>query len=617
MAPDVLMSFLPCEVIDYILESNNIKIKDVINFGMTCKHMYRSVTNSNKLWRTKFFQRWPTLKDTYEKIDKDGYKVSDWMEEFHRCLDSRKKLMEELSHMSMNHYKQQELSHSSLNNFKPLFRSELGAHPMAYHFLIDELIRLIERPVLESNLTHKHYAYKIIRYLRQCYLADEWAKFLNLAVEYQTLEKGAVLVSQWSQPERHISYTYVASMLDNIADYTKQLIKEKHPAHPILSQTQETFNEWREKNISDNQWSSGDTRQVMTALCEVMFDRMLFHGNSEMYYSSENSFIDRVLENRRGIPITLAIVFESAARRLGVRCEAVSFPAHFLLRWKEKYNIPESEEIESFYIDVFNGGQFLTKNSCPRIGGVSKCPIERYNVHNGATAVEVVQRMANNLEVAGRQRTHLNGRAARLRSALELLHLVRPHDTSTILHLARFYILHQMDLMELVQVLKDIQKNLEVTSRGQANHILQMLQDYERHMKVVPEDDLSPKVRTAEIKYTIGMIMKHRTYEYFCVISGWDKKCEASPEWMNEMGIDELNDGVNQPFYYLFVDDGSSRYAAQENLIIAPTPKWINHDDVGRYFYKFCGAYYLPNEEKEREYPDDGKVRDQLLRIQQ
>lgn len=65
--------------------------------------------------------------------------------------------------------------------------------------------------------------------------------------------------------------------------------------------------------------------------------------------------------------------------------------------------------------------------------------------------------MANNLEVAGRQRTQLNGRAARLRSALELIHLVRPYDTTAILHLARFYMHYQMDLNDLVQILITIQ----------------------------------------------------------------------------------------------------------------------------------------------------------------
>lgn len=50
---------------------------------------------------------------------------------------------------------------------------------------------------------------------------------------------------------------------------------------------------------------------------------------------------------------------------------------------------PESKDAKNFYIDVYNGGQFLTKEHCPRIGGVSKCPIEKYNVHEPATTVEV------------------------------------------------------------------------------------------------------------------------------------------------------------------------------------------------------------------------------------
>ena len=57
--------------------------------------------------------------------------------------------------------------------------------------------------------------------------------------------------------------------------------------------------------------------------------------------------------------------------------------------------------------------------------------------------------------------------------------------------------------------------------------------------------------------------MKHRRYEYMCVITGWDSQCEASLEWMNEMGVEELSGGSHQPFYNVFADDGSSRYVAQ------------------------------------------------------
>lgn len=62
-----------------------------------------------------------------------------------------------------------------------------------------------------------------------------------------------------------------------------------------------------------------------------------------------------------------------------------------------RFSCTDSKDIESFYIDVFNGGQFLTKKNCPRIGGVSRCPIEKYNVHEAATAVEVCKYLSSNM----------------------------------------------------------------------------------------------------------------------------------------------------------------------------------------------------------------------------
>ena len=85
--------------------------------------------------------------------------------------------------------------------------------------------------------------------------------------------------------------------------------------------------------------------------------------------------------------------------------------------------------------------------------------------------------MANNLEVAARQCTYLNGRAARLRSALELMHMVRPFDNATILDLARFYMLHQMDLAKLVDVLNRIQ---EVCSKKYKNFFFKLKSKFSR-----------------------------------------------------------------------------------------------------------------------------------------
>lgn len=64
--------------------------------------------------------------------------------------------------------------------------------------------------------------------------------------------------------------------------------------------------------------------------------------------------------------------------------------------------------------------------------------------------------MANNLEIAARQHTHINGRIARLRSALELQYMIQPNDANTILQLGRIYISQFMDLSELVKKLENI-----------------------------------------------------------------------------------------------------------------------------------------------------------------
>jgi hypothetical protein len=50
-----------------------------------------------------------------------------------------------------------------------------------------------------------------------------------------------------------------------------------------------------------------------------------------------------------------------------------------------------------------------------------------------------------------------------------------------------------------------------------------------------------------------------------------------------------------------------------ENLEVAVHPVWLNHVEVGRYFEKFCKTHYVPNAEKQMEYPQDDEVRLQFV----
>jgi len=73
-------------------------------------------------------------------------------------------------------------------------------------------------------------------------------------------------------------------------------------------------------------------RAKVEGLCFYLKDIFGLHGDLERYYERDNSYIDRVLETRCGIPISLGVIYVEVGRRLGMSCEGVNFPGHFLIR---------------------------------------------------------------------------------------------------------------------------------------------------------------------------------------------------------------------------------------------------------------------------------------------
>ncbi|MFT5127313.1 MAG: serine protease Do, partial [Rhodothermales bacterium] len=76
------------------------------------------------------------------------------------------------------------------------------------------------------------------------------------------------------------------------------------------------------------------------------FKRHGFHGSRTNYYSRSNSYMNEVLDDREGLPITLAALYLELGRRLGLSIEGVGLPGHFVVR-----ALPADGE--SQLIDVF------------------------------------------------------------------------------------------------------------------------------------------------------------------------------------------------------------------------------------------------------------------------
>lgn len=96
--------------------------------------------------------------------------------------------------------------------------------------------------------------------------------------------------------------------------------------------------------------------EVVESLNHYLFEEMGFQGNTTDYHDPENSYLNRVMDRRMGIPITLSVIILLLAKRVGLPIVGVGLPGHFLTRYEGVgYEI---------YIDAFNRGRVMTKDEC-------------------------------------------------------------------------------------------------------------------------------------------------------------------------------------------------------------------------------------------------------------
>ena len=130
-------------------------------------------------------------------------------------------------------------------------------------------------------------------------------------------------------------------------------------------------------------------------LNRYLFDDLGFRGNVEAYDDPRNSFLNDVLDRRVGIPISLSTVYLEVGRRCGCPLDGVSFPGHFLVRWRD----PGGQAGE-ILLDPFHRGRVLTEEECrlrllEQFGG--RLPFRREFLRRARTR-EILERTLVNLK---------------------------------------------------------------------------------------------------------------------------------------------------------------------------------------------------------------------------
>lgn len=157
-------------------------------------------------------------------------------------------------------------------------------------------------------------------------------------------------------------------------------------------------------------------------LRDYLFVDLRFCGNQEEYFDVRNSFLNEVIEGRKGIPITLSVIFMEVARRLGLPLLGVGMPGHFIVRF---------ETVEQVvFFDPFREGRELNEDDCREM--VSNMYGETLAYHpsflRAVSNRQILSRMLQNLKGIY---TRL-GERHKLLDAIERAVLLRPEDASEI-----------------------------------------------------------------------------------------------------------------------------------------------------------------------------------------
>ncbi len=97
----------------------------------------------------------------------------------------------------------------------------------------------------------------------------------------------------------------------------------------------------------------GTAWEACRVLNRVLFHELEFRGDAESFHDPRNSFLHLVLDRRRGLPITLSVIYLLVAGRCGIQVEPIGYPGRFMVGCF----IDE----EPFYIDPFEHGRFRSR----------------------------------------------------------------------------------------------------------------------------------------------------------------------------------------------------------------------------------------------------------------
>ncbi len=154
----------------------------------------------------------------------------------------------------------------------------------------------------------------------------------------------------------------------------------------------------------------------------VFYEMHGFKGNTENYHAPDNSFLNKVLENRSGNPLTLSIIYMLVAQSLDLPVKGINLPEHFVLAYTGASIDPDTYEYRGnqvlFYINVFSHGTVFSQKDIEQfLKQLNQEPKPAF--FNPCSNTDIVMRMIYNI-INAYQKSNENGKLEEVRNLARL-----------------------------------------------------------------------------------------------------------------------------------------------------------------------------------------------------
>lgn len=327
--------------------------------------------------------------------------------------------------------------------------------------------------------------------------------------------------------------------------------------------------------VGDDDFEACSIRRKAVMIAEYLRSKSLVgNPNEQNYHDLRNNFISIALfdEVHTSLPLQSVAIYCSVARRLGINARPSNYPGHvhavieappnFSLDGRERTPI-QDEEPEIMHMDPWRSSEEVPRNELTlRLSQMGAPPHQHQAYLAATTTFDLAVRTGRNImhsvqEARDRQRgtsrrTPYPDVEAAWYSMLWSMMILGDANQASTLHrrrqclpyLAEHFQQHFPEDLGLVQT---IIAPMFVSEREHAvlMHMITTNRAGDRLQKApCRREGLEKKV-----EFKIGQTFQHKRYGYDGVIIGWDARCSAEARWIEQMRVDDLPRGREQPFY--------------------------------------------------------------------